>query len=85
MTSARDALADFDRGMETYCLTFGQFSLMDAVEAILEKTGPADVAISTWTAGMPTVAVGRTSAQREHPVAAVRRGLLIRAAAAAAT
>ena len=51
VTNARDALSDFDRGMETYCLTFGQFSLMDAVEAILEKTGPADVAISTWTAG----------------------------------
>ena len=51
VTNARDALADFDRGRETYCLTFGQFSLMDAVEAILEKTGPADVAISTWTAG----------------------------------
>lgn len=51
VTSARDALADFGRGMETYCLTFGQFSLMDAVEAILEKTGPADVAIATWTAG----------------------------------
>lgn len=51
VTNARDALADFDRGMETYCLTFGQFSLMDAVEAILEKTGPADVAIATWTAG----------------------------------
>ena len=51
ITNAREALADFDRGMETYCLTFGQFSLMDAVEAILDKTGPADVAISTWTAG----------------------------------
>lgn len=51
VTNARDALADFDRGLETYCLTFGQFSLMDAVEAILEKTGPADVAIATWTAG----------------------------------
>lgn len=51
ITNARDALADFDRGMETYCLTFGQFSLMDAVEAILEKTGPADLALSTWTAG----------------------------------
>lgn len=51
VTNARDALADFDHGMETYCLTFGQFSLMDAVEAILEKTGPADVALSTWTAG----------------------------------
>lgn len=51
VTNVRDALADFGRGMETYCLTFGQFSLMDAVEAILEKTGPADVALSTWTAG----------------------------------
>ncbi len=50
VTNARDALADFGRGRETYCLTFGQFSLMDAVEAILERTGPADVAVSTWTA-----------------------------------
>jgi hypothetical protein len=51
VTNARDALADFDRGEETYCLTFGQFSLMDAVEAVLDKTGPAHVALSTWTAG----------------------------------
>ena len=51
VTNARDALADFGKGLETFCLTFGQFSLMDAVEAILEKTGPADVALSTWTAG----------------------------------
>lgn len=51
VTNARDALAEFGRGQETYCLTFGQFSLMDAIEAILEKTGPADVALATWTAG----------------------------------
>ena len=51
VTNARDALSDFGRGMETYCLTFGQFSLMDAIEALLDITGPADVAISTWTAG----------------------------------
>ena len=51
VTNARDALAEFDRGLETYCLTFGQFSMMDAVEALLEKTGPADVVIATWTAG----------------------------------
>ena len=50
-TNARDALAEWGRGRETYCLTFGQFSLMDAVQAILDKTGPADVALSTWTAG----------------------------------
>ncbi|MBK6602322.1 MAG: hypothetical protein IPG28_12505 [Betaproteobacteria bacterium] len=51
VSNARDALAEWGRGMETYCLTFGQFSLMDAIEAILERTGPADVAIATWTAG----------------------------------
>lgn len=51
VTNARTALAEWGRGMETFCLTFGQFSLMDAVEAVLEKTGTADVAISTWTAG----------------------------------
>ena len=59
ITNARDALADFGRGKETYCLTFGQFSLMDAVEAILEKTGPADVALSTWTA--PAADLSRSS------------------------
>ncbi|WP_213452875.1 hypothetical protein [Rhizomonospora bruguierae] len=50
VSNARDALADFSRGTETYCLTFGQFSLFDAVEAVLDKTGPADVVVSTWTA-----------------------------------
>jgi len=48
--AARDALAGLTRHGELYCLTHGQFSLMDAVEALLDTTGPADVAISTWTA-----------------------------------
>lgn len=50
VTNARDALVGFGPRAEIYCLTFGQFSLMDAIEAILDYTGPADVAISTWTA-----------------------------------
>lgn len=50
VTNARDTLAGFGHGMELDCLTFGQFSIMDAVEAILDTTGPSDVAISTWTA-----------------------------------
>jgi len=48
--AARDALAGFDHGVELDVLTFGQFSIMDAVEAILDVTGPADVSIATWTA-----------------------------------
>lgn len=49
-SNARTALAGLDHSTELYVLTFGQFSLLDAVQAILEKTGPADVTISTWTA-----------------------------------
>ena len=48
---ARAALADFDRGREVTCYTFGQFSIIDVIVALLGKTGPADVVISTWTAG----------------------------------
>ena len=61
VTNARDALAEWGRGMETYCLTFGQFSLMDAIEAILERTGPADVAIATWTAGAADLSLSAES------------------------
>lgn len=48
--NAKTTLAEFDHGIELDVLTFGQFSIMDAVEAVLDRTGPADVAISTWTA-----------------------------------
>lgn len=48
--AARQAVAEFDKGMATYILTFGQFSLIETLEAVLEKTGPAHIAIGTWTA-----------------------------------
>ena len=48
---AAEAIAGLERdGMELFGLTKGQFSLTDMIEAILEKTGPADLSISTWTA-----------------------------------
>lgn len=49
--SARTALADLAPGAEIHCLTYGQFSLLDAIAAILDTIGPARVDISTWTAG----------------------------------
>ena len=49
-TNARDTLTGFGHGVELDILTFGQFSIMDAVEAVLDLTGPADITISTWTA-----------------------------------
>jgi len=49
--SAAAAVESLERdGMELFGLTKGQFSLTDMIEAILEKTGPADLSISTWTA-----------------------------------
>lgn len=50
IADARATLSEFDKGVELDVLTFGQFSIIDAIEAVLEKTGPADVALATWTA-----------------------------------
>jgi len=48
--SASDAIGKLEPGCEIYCLTFGQFSLIDALSAIIDQTGPADVTLATWTA-----------------------------------
>lgn len=49
--SARTVLADLAPGAEIHCLTYGQFSLLDVIAAVLDHTGPAQVDVSTWTAG----------------------------------
>lgn len=51
VANARDTIAGFGHDMDVVGLTYGQFSLLDLIEAALEVTGPADVAISTWSAG----------------------------------
>ena len=52
IASARDTIAGFGHDMDVVGLTYGQFSLLDLIQAALEITGPADVAISTWSAGL---------------------------------
>lgn len=49
-SSASVAIGELEKNQDTFILTYGQFSLIDAVVAVLDKTGPAHVAISTWTA-----------------------------------
>lgn len=49
--NADKAIGDLTPGCEIFILTFGQFSLIDAVAALLRKAGPSDVILSTWTAG----------------------------------
>jgi hypothetical protein len=47
-----DALVSFDKGCNIVGLTMGEFSLIDLIKSTLEKTGPADVYIATWSAGI---------------------------------
>lgn len=49
--NARQAIGPIAPGMELYVLTYGQFSLIDTLITLVEQTGPADVTLSTWTAG----------------------------------
>ncbi|WAB09163.1 NucT-like nuclease [Arthrobacter phage Eesa] len=50
--SARVALEPFKPGHDYEVMTNGAFSLLDAVLVLLERTGPADVAICTYSAGL---------------------------------
>lgn len=51
VASAKDTIAGFGHGMDVAGLTYGQFSLIDLIQATLEIIGPADVTVSTWSAG----------------------------------
>lgn len=48
--AAGDAVATLQPGSEIYGLTMGQFSLIDLLLAVLERTGPAEVDVATWIA-----------------------------------
>jgi hypothetical protein len=48
--SAAEAIGKIEKNTDTFILTYGQFSLIDALTAILDQIGPAHVTISTWTA-----------------------------------
>jgi hypothetical protein len=49
--AASEAIGPVTRGLEVFVLTHGQFSLMDALVYLSQQTGPADLTVSTWTAG----------------------------------
>lgn len=48
---AAQSIAGFGHGRDVLGLTYGQFSLIDLIQATLEITGPADVTIATWSSG----------------------------------
>lgn len=47
---AAQAIGNLTPQCELFILTYGQFSLIDSICAILDQTGPADVTLATWTA-----------------------------------
>lgn len=49
-TNAKEAIGAIEPGTDTFILTFGQFSLIDAIVAIVDQIGPADIVLSSWTA-----------------------------------
>lgn len=48
--SAAQAIAGLTHENEIYGLTMGQFSMLQLLQAIIERTGPINFALSTWTA-----------------------------------
>jgi len=51
-----DAVLDrLHPGGQVIGLTMGQWSLIDLLHSILKKTGPANVVIATWSAGIKEV------------------------------
>lgn len=62
-SNASEAIGQIKHGTDTFILTFGQFSLIDALMVILDQTGPAEVIMSTWTAA--DASLQRTAAMIE--------------------
>ena len=48
--TAVQAISKFSKEMGVFGFTKGQFSLIELLEAVLDKTGPGNLTISTWTA-----------------------------------
>lgn len=48
--TAAAAIGPLTSGMEVYCLTFGQFSLIDVLGHLARQAGPCEMVVSTWTA-----------------------------------
>ena len=47
--TAADCIGTIEPGTALFAVTRGQFSMIDAILACLDQTGPADVSLWTWT------------------------------------
>ena len=53
--TAEKAVEGFDKDLEIYGFTKGQFSVIDLLESMINITGPAALTVSTWTAAKTDV------------------------------
>lgn len=51
-TSASQVARNIEKGCRMIGLTRGQFSLIDLIYSTLQKVGPSDVVVTTWSAGI---------------------------------
>jgi hypothetical protein len=49
MQTAAECIGKIEPGMSVFAITRGQFSMIDAVLAVLDQAGPAAVSLWTWT------------------------------------
>ena len=47
--TAAECIGTVEPGMALFALTRGQFSMIDAILACLDQTGPAELSLWTWT------------------------------------
>ena len=47
-TSAADTIGTVEKDMSLFAITRGQFSMLDAVNAVIEQVGPCEVSAWTW-------------------------------------
>jgi len=47
--NAAQAIGPIEPGMSLFCVTRGQWSMLDAILHVLSQTGPAAITLWTWT------------------------------------
>jgi len=53
--SARRAIGEIAPGFRLFVINKGQFSLLDIIRAIIQQTGPADLMVTCWAAGLEDI------------------------------
>ena len=78
VAGARDTIRGFGHDMDVVGLTFGQFSMLDLIDATLEITGPADVVVSERIDGPDLEAYcGQVSRLRDAQAWIAEEGLIV--------